>query len=478
MRRYSVILAAVLVFAGAAYAAGPDAGLVRPIKKALGKSCVNRGQTAVRVVALPSGREVYDFNGGRPLLPASVHKIIVTSASLHYLGPDYRFKTWILHTGELRDGVIHGDLVVKGGGDPKLVPEQVWLIAEAVRRAGVKKVTGSLVADASFFDGLEKAPSWGDKYSQRAYDARLSALSVNFNSVALHVRPGSREGAPLVAGLFPQSPYLRLVNRGVTSGKGKKGVRASRVTKNGNVIVTLAGALRPGADEEVIYMNVDDPLAFAAETFREYFRRSGVEIAGKAVSGRAPEDARELYTHESAPLAVILRDLNKYSNNFIAEQTAKTIAAEISGPPGTHGEALRLLREFLERTGVPLEGVTLADASGLSRKNRLTARFVTGLLAHMKDRFDIGPDFMAALGIMGVDGNVKDRLEASPARSFARAKTGSLSRLSALAGYVAGPGGGMYAYSVLLNDTDCYYLEADRIEDAIVTSIYSNGAAR
>ncbi len=445
------------------------------IDRAVSKKCVNQGKTGISVVALPSGKQVYERNGKLALLPASVQKLITTASALHYLGPNYRFKTEILHTGSRKSGVIDGDLIIRGGGDPDLTPEKIWLIAEQIKRMGVNEVTGALVVDGTYFDSLITAPSWKENHTQRAYDARLGALSVSFNTVAVDVHPGGKNGGPAIVGLFPDSPYFELVNKATTALSGKRGITALRSLQKGKTVITVTGIMRPGSKGKKIYLNIQNPLEYAAVTFKEYFQRSGVVIKGGVRIAVTDKSATSIYTHKSDPLAVIVRKLNKFSNNFVAEQIAKTIAAEKTGAPGSHEKALELLRRFLTDSGIDVSEIILADASGLSRRNRISAKAITSLLTVMNGRFDIGPDFLAALGIMGVDGSVKKRMSSSPARSQARAKTGSLSRLSALAGYVAGEKGSLFAFAIFLNDNKCNYKGADKIEDTIVTSIYKYG---
>lgn len=449
--------------------------LIQAINKAVSKRCVDPWKTGISVVALPSGKQVYKRNGSLPLMPASVQKLITTAAALHYLGPDYRFKTEILHTGSRKGGIINGDLVIRGKGDPDLTPEKIWLIAEQIKRMGVNEVTGALLVDGSYFDLRKTAPSWSNNHTQQAYDARLGALSVSFNTVAVHIYPGGKNGGPAIVGLFPDSPYLKLVNKAKTVSTGRRGVLARRSVKNGKIVITVTGVMRPGSKGKVIYLNVHDPLKYAGVTFKEFFQRGGIAIKGGVRIAAGADNATLIYTHKSDPLALIVRKLNKFSNNFVAEQIAKTIASEKMGAPGTHVNALKLFNRFMTDSGIDISGMALADASGLSRQNRLSANVLTKLLTVMNGRFDIGPDFLAALGIMGVDGSVRKRMSQSPAKSQARAKTGSLSGLSSLAGYVSAKNGGLFAFAILLNNNKCYYKDADKIEDEIVTSIYKYG---
>jgi len=199
----------------------------------------------------------------------------------------------------------------------------------------------------------------------------------------------------------------------------------------------------------VIYINVNKPTRYAAETFRTLLQGAGVKIKGETKIISTPIIANPLREHFSPPLSFILKELNTYSNNLTAEQIVKTIAAERFGTPGSHAEGLRLIEDFLRISGVNTEGVQIKDGSGLSRKNRMTTRAITGLLTTTYSRFDIGPDFIAALPTLGKNGMHSQRLKNSPARKKTRGKTGTLKGVSTLAGYVASKNGKIFAYALL-----------------------------
>lgn len=469
--RFVLTVAACVTLISSTVMAGARDDFAEALDGVIRERCVNHEKLAVRVVEIPSGETLYDKNGSSALSPASVMKLVTTATALHYLGVNYRFKTDVYHTGARDGGVVRGDLVIRGGGDPKLTSEAVWLIAEEVRRQGITEVTGDLALDVSFFDDHDTPPSRNGKRTQRPYDALIGALSVNFNTVAVHVYPGVKAGDPVIAEAEPLSPYFKMINDAVTR-NGDHPVAAFRVNGQDNVTIRITGSMRPDEPGGAININVDDPFRFAGETFRAYLKRAGVNIAGGIKKGQVPPGARLIHAHQSEPLSMILRDLNRFSNNFVAEQIVKTVAAEVMGAPGTHENGLSLAMRFLSELGLDTTGVVLADGSGLSKDNRLTAKTLSGLLVAMSRRFDIGPDFIASLGIMGVDGSVRKRLKTSPAKALARAKTGTLNRVTALAGYVAGQDGKLYGFTILQNDSGCPYRGAHKIEDRIVTAVH------
>ncbi len=466
--------ASLVIFATSAFAT-TEAGISTVIKNILRDRCLNQSDTAVMVMEAATGKVLFNKNGEKPLTPASVMKLVTTAASLRYLGPDYRFKTKIFYTGQRRGGKIMGDLIIRGGGDPQLTPESLWLIVQDIKRRGITEIRGGLFLDESFFDKLRRAPGLRSFRTQNPYDAMLGALSVNFNTVAVHIYPGLAPGDPLIVGLVPETDYFTVNNNGETKATGKRTVSAMRVNGKGKVKVNITGRMRLSDRGKIIYLNIDDPLRYAREAFLAYLKRAGIKINGIGGVKPTPGNAKLLYMYQSVPLSVILRGLNRYSNNFVAEQIAKTMAAEVSSSPGTHKKALSLNLSFLNKAGVDTSGIVLADGSGLSRKNRLTVKAVAQLLSVMSRKYDIGPDFTASLGIMGVDGSVETRLKVSPARSFSRAKTGSLNGISSLAGYVQAKNGKLYAFAIILTGSKCHYKTADAMEDKIVTAVYLLG---
>lgn len=446
--------------------------LSQEIDDILQKPCLSDEDTSVSIVALPSGKRIYADNIMKPLLAASVTKIITTAAALHYLSPEYRFKTKFLYTGQIKGSVLQGNLIIRAGGDPKLLTKDLWRIANQIKASGIRKITGNLIVDAHFFDRYDRAPAWETKRSQRAYDAKLSALSLNYNSLTVHVQP-RQVGQKLKAWLEPALPYMYIENTAKTIRRGRNTISVSRSEPiDGQVKIRIRGKLPISVQHKAIYRNVNNPMRYASETFRLLLRQAGVSINGQTKIVFTPLTGTELYEHISAPLSVILKELNTYSNNMMAETILKTIAAERLGGAGSHVKGLRLVREFLRLSGVNLQGVVLVDGSGLSRKNRMTTRTITDLLTKMYSRFDIGPDFMSSLRVMGANGVLSRRLTKSPARGKVRAKTGTLRGVSTLAGYIENQTGQKFAFALFLNNNRCGYYGADKIEDSIIAAIY------
>jgi serine-type D-Ala-D-Ala carboxypeptidase/endopeptidase (penicillin-binding protein 4) len=447
--------------------------LTQNVQKILQTNCLDRNQTAVSIISIPDGKSVFHYNAETPLLPASTMKIVTTAAALHHLGPEFRFHTQILHTGQRLGNMIQGDLVLRGGGDPKLTYENLWRIVVQLKDSGINSISGNLIYDTSFFDELDRAPAWDEIRSQRAYDAKLCALSLNFNTINIHVAPTSPGQAARVW-LEPAPEYIHIINETRTTSGRNNSISARRSEdESGRTYIRVLGRLWQNSDTRTIRLNVLDPPRYAASSFRALLQQAGIELLGETIYTNTSIRAKLLYTHSSEPLSLILKELNTYSNNFVAEQIIKTMAAKKYGSPGSHNHGLQLVADFLRDSGIHTRGLILADGSGLSRRNSFTTRAMTDLLAVVYPRFDIGPDFLASLRVMGADGAHSSRLASSEARGQVRAKTGTLNKVSTLAGYVPSQTGELYAYAFFLNNNSCGPNTAKKIEDNLVNAIYN-----
>lgn len=477
MKKFPLIVLCLGFILGSSSQAADNPQLVQAIDMALSASCLDDAATSISILSLPDGEPVYQHNAERALLPASTMKLVTTAAALHYLGAEYRFKTDVLYQGERQGDELRGDLILRGGGDPKLSTADLWTLARHVKNSGIRRVSGNLVIDSGFFDDAQRAPSWTAQKSQKPWDANLGGLSINLNNITVHAQPGLRVGDPLNIWVEPMSSYIVLDAQGSTISPGskkRKDVWATRTEmKDGRLKVVVRGNLAPNSGEKRLFLNVTNPLRYAAETFRSVLGEVGVDVQGPIIKGGASSRAVFLYQHESQPLFMTLKELNTFSNNFIAEQVLKTIAAESYGEPGTHQHGLQMSQLFLHKLGINTEGLLLADGSGLSRENRFTASAMTDLLQKMLLRFDIGPDFLALLRVLGNPESTSKRLKKSPAKGLVRAKTGTLSGVSTLVGYVPGKNGHLFAYAFFLNNNRCGYHGADQVENKIINALYT-----
>ena len=236
---------------------------------------------------------------------------------------------------------------------------------------------------------------------------------------------------------------------------------------NGDLVV-VTGSIPSNSRGEKHIANITKPTLYALTIFHEIMKKEGVVVTGEARTGKLPPQAVEHLTHESRPLSLIVWGLNKFSNNFIAEQILKTMGAEFRGEPGTFAKGIEAVQTYMKEIGVEPDSYVLVDGSGLSPKNRLSAAQIIRALRAAYMDFELAPEFMASLAVMGTDGSVSKRLRHSPVTGNVRTKTGSLNGVSALSGYAPMPGVGPVAFSILMNNSRCDHYQPKELQNKIL----------
>jgi D-alanyl-D-alanine carboxypeptidase/D-alanyl-D-alanine-endopeptidase (penicillin-binding protein 4) len=428
----------------------------QPLDEILGPVGADRlfreAKVAVQVVDLTTGEEVWSRDPDLALNPASTTKILTAATALKRLGPAHTFRT-IVYADDRPDakGTIQR-LYVEGRGDPTLVVEKLWKIAHDLELAGVRTVKGGIVLDESYFGPDHLLPGWGkqrDIERGPSYYPALSALSLNFNNIALTVRPGE-VGKPAVVGADTATgPYITVENE-VTTGRAGSRRRLSidRVVKpDGTMVFTLKGSVPANDSLRRYYRTVDDPTRYLGHALRELLVERGITVDGPIVVGEVPPSAEYLLELQSPPLTSILMDMNKFSSNFMAEQVLRTIGAEVHGE-GTAAGGLKEVGAYLASVGVK-DGYTLFNGSGLAREGALAPSALTAVLLDMAADSRVGNEFRSSLAIAGVDGTLRRRLRDNAGRL--RGKTGTLDGVHGLAGYVESADGRLYAFAFLAN---------------------------
>jgi len=429
------------------------ATLTGQIDATLAEPFLAAAQISVVAVDLATGKVIYDRNGSTALNPASNVKLVTTAAALGLLGPAHRYSTRLYHALDALEGnTIAGDLFLRGGGDPALVTEDLWALAVDLRARGITRVTGGIVVDASQFDRDELPPGFDQKAELAAYRAPSGAASVNFNTFELRVRPASRPDGEPFASIVPPVPGIRLVNEAKTTvGHLDRLTAAVEVDEDKHdTTLTLRGNLGVAAGSKSYRYPIPFPSRNAGEVLAWVLKQNGIKLGrSRPKLGTVPDDAALVGVHHSEPLSVLIRSVNKHSNNFMAEQILKGLGAP--GAPATFASALARVREFLAEIGVPAQDLLLGNGSGLYDTNRISAAQFTALLAAVHDDYRVGADYAASLAIMGVDGTTRSRLEHSDRRGYVRAKTGTLDGIYCLTGYAGAPNRPPVAFSILFN---------------------------
>lgn len=439
------------------------------IDAVLQNSCLADGNAGIKVFSLTKGDVLYQRNSSQFFIPASNIKLLTSAVALKVLGGEYQFLTTVSTDGEIKKNVLHGNLYLKGYGDPRLVSEELWMIVKGIRNRGIKRINGDIIADDTFFDDKLKGVGVGKNGGSEPYNARVSALSLNFNTVTVYVNPAKRIGARPVVTVDPPTKYIKISNKAKTVAKGKDyNIIAGRVKKRGHDTVFIKGSIKtPGYH---VYLNVSNPTLYTVTVFKEFLEKEGIKIKGNISMAKQPEDVKELVIHKSRPLALIIQDMNKISNNFIAEQVLKTAGAERFGAPGTTQKGLDLINQLMETLGYLPSSYSVVDGSGLSKQNSLSPDQIIDVLKNMYYDFSVRAEYVASLGIMGIDGSVKKRLKEFPKRRYIRAKTGTLNGASSLSGYVGAEGGEDLAFSILINSRKCSW-NNNQIQNNIVEKL-------
>ena len=407
------------------------------IEATLNDPALASSNVGMKVVSLVTGEVLYEKDAEKLYHPASTMKLITAATALVKLGPNYRFRT-TLYTDRLEGNRVLGNIYLKGSGDPVFDRNDLEKMVEKLVEMGTKDLQGDIVVDETYFDAVRWGKGWmWDDGPIGGYYPHLSALTINRNGVLARISPGTKGGDPVHVHLDPPTQYMKIFNEATTIGHSKK-TRLTIKRKDGATeenVLMVGGVMAIGQAEMIRRVDVLDPALYCGTLLQEMLIKRGVSLQGRVRYGEVPEEAVEIITHVSPPLSRIVWEMNKPSDNLIAELLLKTIGAELSGTPGTAEKGLGAISNFLGKIGMNWRHYTLADGSGVSRYNLVTASLLTDVLVYMFHNFAVMPEYLASLPVGGVDGTLTRRMRGMTAEGVLRAKTGTLRGLTALAGY-------------------------------------------
>lgn len=426
---------------------------------------------------------VVDPDTGRVLLsqlpdvarsPASTIKTLTTFAALDMLGPTYTWHTRALTRGTLSDGVLDGDLILQGGGDPYITLERWWSFVQALRTKGLKSLRGDIVIDNSAFSLPPEDPGAFDGRPNRSYNVLPDALMVNFQSVEFRIaaNPDSHRvdvvATPAPVNLNIEN-HIRFVAGRCGGGAGRVDFQVASEAWDR---VVFNGALSARCTEQSFARVLLRPATYAFGTFVQLWRQSGGDFNGKLRVETAPADAKALLTSDSLTLGEIIRLTNKFSSNLMARHLLLTVGKERFGDPATLQKGADTLAEWGRERGLDLQGIDIDNGSGLSRSTHISVlQLAKALCAAYRSRF--APEFMASLPLAGLDGTLRSRMKNSPAGSV-RLKTGHLDGVSGVAGYVTTASGKTFVLASLVNNARADFGAAEPLHAALVTWILDN----
>jgi serine-type D-Ala-D-Ala carboxypeptidase/endopeptidase (penicillin-binding protein 4) len=407
------------------------------------------------IVSLTRGDTLYEQNPDAMMQPASTMKMYTSAVALDRFGPDYTFRTPALRDGTIGpDGTLNGNLYLRGVGDPSL-GSRFWhdqdpmdVLAKQIAAAGIKRVHGDIVGDATAFDDKLVPDGWKSSYLGASYAARVSALSLNENLVWVVVKP---EGSKASVTLEPATTALNVdASVKVVGGTGGR-ISASRRPDG---TITVRGTVGARSGPLKYSLVVDNPALFTTGALRASLQKVGVTVDGTTRLGATPGGATEVAALSSPPLAQIIGEMDRESINIFAELLFRDAARSQNTQVGSAETALANLREFLsKKVGTAPTVVDVADGSGLSLNDRVTPRSMVQLLGYVHQA-DWGPTFHAALPVEGESGTLKRHGKGTPSRGNLHAKTGTTNTVAALGGYVTAKNGEVLAFSLIYNGSD------------------------
>ena len=442
------------------------------VQSALNARNVPHETLSVYVVDVETGESVLEWYGDEPRNPASTIKLLTTLVALDVLGPTYRWRTDVYAEGELDNGRLDGDLILKGYGDPFLVTERVWQLLRNIRHAGVQEITGDLLLDDSWFDVGEYDPAAFDRQPLRAYNVAPNALLMNFKVVRYWFEPDQARGAVNVR-LDPPLDNLSVDNRiGLANGSCRGFQRGITITANETVdAVTFSGRFPNGCSRYAMDRTALSHNEFVYGLFDSMWHDSGGSFDGGWRNVVVAEDAEPLLSFDSLPLTEMIARINKHSNNVMARQLLYTLGAEANGAPGTEDSGKAVISKWLVDKGLASTKITIENGAGLSRMTRTTARDMAKML-QFAWRQPYMPEYLASLSLSGLDGTLRRRFANTGLVGRAHLKTGTHDHVAAIAGYLQSRSGRRFAVVAMQNFEDIHRGPGAEVQEALLRWLY------
>ena len=438
---------------------------------------VQRATWGIAVQSIARHERLFDLNPQTLMVPASVTKLVSVATAADAVGWDYRFTTTLRSAGSIEDGVLRGDLLVVGGGDPAIGGRggddfSTWI--EALKKGGIHRVEGRVVGIDDAFE--EPRPGFAWSWDDLGYStgAVFGALNLAENRLSVTVTPGAVAGSATTLAYNVDAQELPITNRSVTAPAGTAPLVWPEM-RPGETTLTIAGSVPVGGMPATLLVSAGNPTEWFARMLRRRLIASGIEVTGPAADGDdvhiTPSDGTAiLYTYRSHPLSDIAQPLLKDSINLYGEAVQRLNAA---GPlPHTNDQALEGIKQRLLAWGVPADEFQIVDGSGLSRRDVISPQALLTILLRMYDPAGASP-WMRSLPVAGIDGTLAARMKGTPGENNVRAKTGTMSNVRSLAGYVNTRDGEPLVFVAIVNNFEGTGAQANAALDAVAVRLAS-----
>jgi D-alanyl-D-alanine carboxypeptidase/D-alanyl-D-alanine-endopeptidase (penicillin-binding protein 4) len=468
------LCALVLASTTALQSQASPAGLQSELDLVFDAPALRRAVIAVDVRSLRDGRVLYQRNALARVVPGSVLKLITVAAAAEILGWNHRFVTTLEALGVIDRGVLRGDLVVTGSGDPSIGAQDLtgaalfdeW--ADALRTAGIARVEGRIIGDDDAFGDELLGAGWAWDYLNAGYAAPSGALSYNENVVVIRATPGKALGDAATLHVGPPGHGLT-VERAVTTGVTGSAATLSVSRDQGGRTLRVAGSLPAGSATIVRTASIENPTQFFVDAFRTQLISRGIRVSEGAFDiddapGGIAAGARQFVARrESAPLSSLVGYALKVSQNYYAEMFLKAAGRGAGSEPGSAERGRQAVRAVLEAWGISLEPLVMRDGSGLSRYNYVSAELMSDLLVHAWNDERLRGPFVAALPVGGRDGTLGARMRNPVLDRQVQAKTGTLDNVRSLAGYMHTSSGDTLAFTMIANNFTAASADIDAV---------------
>jgi serine-type D-Ala-D-Ala carboxypeptidase/endopeptidase (penicillin-binding protein 4) len=452
----------------------------------LADSVMEHASVSFSVIDANSGNSIFEYNPDKSLIPASILKLVTSSASLEMLGPDHTFTTSVGYTGHLnrRSGKLVGNIIIKGGGDPALGSDRFknyyagfsekWI--SEINKLGIRKIKGRVITDDSYYDYLAVPAKWLWEDAGNYYGAGAYGLSVFDNTYEIHFRTSPDSLKQLITGITPEECRFEFTNWLVAAGTSDKGnIFAAPYSTNG----WLAGSLTVSPNDHILKASITDPPLIMAKVIDQKLRSSGILVAGNPTTTRLMKSPvigvfNPVAEIVSPPLKDIVDTLNHESVNLYAEHLAKEMG-KVFRNTGSTEAGIEVINEFLSGTGTNIEGMFIEDGSGLSPLDAVNSKAMTGLLLYMKKKGKYFNEFYSSLPEAGKEGTLKNHFSDPLFEGRMRAKSGSMTRVRSYAGYLTTISGKNLIFCIIVNNFSGPSVEIiARIEEILKETIQNN----
>ena len=467
-------------------------GLPKSVTKLLAKYKIPAKNISVYIRDLNSETALIEHNADKLRTPASTMKLLTTYAALKALGPNYSWRTEVWTRGKLKNGVLKGDLIFKGFGDPFLVVENFWKLVKTLRDKGLKDIQGDIIIDNSYFQQASHNPSAFDGKPFRVYNAQSSAVMFNFQATRFLFRPvlnkdsvidkkaktknkkkrskkdknksiGKVEVIP-----FPKIENFKFKNQlKLVKGKCKRSHYRPKFSRDKKGVLIIKGNFSAKCKQRFILRVVSKPEQHVFNAFREIWQDLKGTISGKLKIGQISKNDERFHVYSSPTLGEQIRLINKWSNNVMTRQLLLTLGAKQFGSPGTMEKGKKAVYSILSENGINTKGIELENGSGLSRTAKISARQMANLLSQAyRDAYM--PEFLASLSLPGVDGTLVNRFRRDDIRGRSHLKTGTIDFVTAIAGYMLNRAGKRMVIVIQHNGKKAGAGRGTKIQDALL----------